>query len=56
MKEGAGSLARPSKSGTIAALRLEKFIDPAAGGLREFFSSDWLPAAGVEGAHLRARS
>jgi mannose/cellobiose epimerase-like protein (N-acyl-D-glucosamine 2-epimerase family) len=34
---------------TIAALCLERFVDPASGALREFFSFDWMPAAGVEG-------
>ncbi|MBV8110406.1 MAG: AGE family epimerase/isomerase [Hyphomicrobiales bacterium] len=33
----------------IAALCLEKFIDPASGALREFFAADWSPAPGVEG-------
>jgi mannose/cellobiose epimerase-like protein (N-acyl-D-glucosamine 2-epimerase family) len=33
----------------IAALCLEKFIDPATGALREFFAADWSPAAGIEG-------
>jgi mannose-6-phosphate isomerase len=33
----------------IAALCLEKFIDPASGALREFFADDWSPAPGVEG-------
>ncbi len=33
----------------IAALCLEKFIDPATGALREFFAADWSPAPGVEG-------
>jgi mannose/cellobiose epimerase-like protein (N-acyl-D-glucosamine 2-epimerase family) len=33
----------------IAALCLEKFIDPASGALREFFAVDWSPALGVEG-------
>ena len=33
----------------IAALCLEKFIDPASGGLREFFAADWSPAPGVDG-------
>jgi mannose/cellobiose epimerase-like protein (N-acyl-D-glucosamine 2-epimerase family) len=33
----------------IAALCLEKFIDPATGALREFFAADWSPAPGVDG-------
>src|SRR5262249_58101912 len=33
----------------IAALCLEKFIDPVSGALREFFAADWSPAPGVEG-------
>jgi mannose/cellobiose epimerase-like protein (N-acyl-D-glucosamine 2-epimerase family) len=33
----------------VAALCLEKFIDPASGALREFFAADWSPAPGVEG-------
>ena len=33
----------------IAALCIEKFIDPASGGLRELFAADWSPAPGVEG-------
>jgi mannose/cellobiose epimerase-like protein (N-acyl-D-glucosamine 2-epimerase family) len=33
----------------IAALALEKFIDPQSGALREFFAADWSPAAGLEG-------
>jgi mannose/cellobiose epimerase-like protein (N-acyl-D-glucosamine 2-epimerase family) len=33
----------------IAALCLEKFIDPANGALREFFADDWSPVPGVEG-------
>jgi len=33
----------------IAALCLEKFIDPESGALREFFAADWSPAPGVEG-------
>jgi mannose/cellobiose epimerase-like protein (N-acyl-D-glucosamine 2-epimerase family) len=33
----------------IAALCLEKFIEPATGALREFFSADWSPMPGVEG-------
>ncbi|HKA79713.1 MAG TPA: AGE family epimerase/isomerase [Xanthobacteraceae bacterium] len=33
----------------IAALCLEKFIDPTTGALREFFAADWSPAAGTEG-------
>lgn len=33
----------------IAALCLDKFIDPASGALREFFAADWSPAAGIEG-------
>jgi mannose-6-phosphate isomerase len=33
----------------IAALCLEKFIDPASGALREFFAADWSPAPGVDG-------
>ena len=33
----------------IAALCLQKFVDPASGALREFFVADWSPAPGVEG-------
>ena len=33
----------------IAALCLQKFIDPARGALGEFFAADWSPAPGVEG-------
>ena len=33
----------------IAALCLQKFVDPASGALREFFAADWSPAPGVEG-------
>ena len=33
----------------IAALCLEKLIDPASGALGEFFARDWSPAPGVEG-------
>ena len=33
----------------LAALCLDKFIDPATGALREFFAADWSPAPGVEG-------
>jgi mannose/cellobiose epimerase-like protein (N-acyl-D-glucosamine 2-epimerase family)/glycosyltransferase involved in cell wall biosynthesis len=33
----------------IAALCLEKFIDPATGALGEFFAADWSAAPGVEG-------
>src|SRR5262245_10173201 len=33
----------------IAALCLEKFIDPTTGALREFFAANWSPAAGTEG-------
>jgi mannose/cellobiose epimerase-like protein (N-acyl-D-glucosamine 2-epimerase family) len=33
----------------IAALCLEKFIDPASGALREFFAADWSPAPGMDG-------
>lgn len=33
----------------IAALCLEKLIDPATGALGEFFGADWSPAPGVEG-------
>src|SRR5262249_29159196 len=33
----------------IAALCLEKFIDPAIGALHEFFAADWSPAPGIEG-------
>jgi mannose/cellobiose epimerase-like protein (N-acyl-D-glucosamine 2-epimerase family)/glycosyltransferase involved in cell wall biosynthesis len=33
----------------VAALCLEKFIDPASGALREFFAANWSPAPGVEG-------
>src|SRR5262249_61759823 len=33
----------------IAALCLQKFIDPASGALREFFAADWSPAPGMEG-------
>ena len=33
----------------IAALALDRFIDPASGALREFFAQDWSPAPGSEG-------
>jgi mannose/cellobiose epimerase-like protein (N-acyl-D-glucosamine 2-epimerase family)/glycosyltransferase involved in cell wall biosynthesis len=33
----------------IAALCLDKFIDPASGALRENFAADWLPAPGTAG-------
>jgi mannose/cellobiose epimerase-like protein (N-acyl-D-glucosamine 2-epimerase family) len=33
----------------IARLCLERFIDAATGGLREFFGADWTPAPGVDG-------
>jgi mannose/cellobiose epimerase-like protein (N-acyl-D-glucosamine 2-epimerase family)/glycosyltransferase involved in cell wall biosynthesis len=33
----------------IAALCLEKFVEPASGALREFFAADWSAAPGVEG-------
>jgi len=33
----------------IAALCLQKFVDPASGALREFFAADWSPAPGMEG-------
>lgn len=33
----------------IAALCLDRFIDPATGVLREFFAADWSPAPGIEG-------
>jgi mannose/cellobiose epimerase-like protein (N-acyl-D-glucosamine 2-epimerase family)/glycosyltransferase involved in cell wall biosynthesis len=33
----------------IAALCLERFIDPASGALREFFAADWSPVPGIEG-------
>jgi mannose/cellobiose epimerase-like protein (N-acyl-D-glucosamine 2-epimerase family)/glycosyltransferase involved in cell wall biosynthesis len=33
----------------IAALCLEKFIDPSTGALREFFAADWSPAPDIEG-------
>jgi len=33
----------------IARLCLERFIDPASGGLREAFADDWSPALGIEG-------
>jgi mannose/cellobiose epimerase-like protein (N-acyl-D-glucosamine 2-epimerase family) len=33
----------------IAALCLEKLIDPASGALGEFFAADWAPAPGVDG-------
>jgi mannose/cellobiose epimerase-like protein (N-acyl-D-glucosamine 2-epimerase family) len=33
----------------LAALCLQKFIDPASGALREFFAADWSPAPGMEG-------
>ncbi len=33
----------------IAALALDRFIDPASGALREFFARDWSPAPGNEG-------
>jgi mannose/cellobiose epimerase-like protein (N-acyl-D-glucosamine 2-epimerase family) len=33
----------------LAALCLQKFVDPASGALRELFARDWSPAAGVEG-------
>src|SRR6266702_1673532 len=33
----------------VAALCLERFIDPASGALREFFADDWSPAPGIEG-------
>jgi mannose/cellobiose epimerase-like protein (N-acyl-D-glucosamine 2-epimerase family)/glycosyltransferase involved in cell wall biosynthesis len=33
----------------IAALCLEKFIDPTTGALREFFAADWSPAPEIEG-------
>ena len=36
-------------SDAIAALCLEKFIDPATGALREFFAADWSPAPGLDG-------
>jgi len=36
-------------SDAIAALCLQKFIDPATGALREFFAADWSPAPGLDG-------
>ena len=33
----------------IAKLCLDKFIDPASGGLRENFAADWSPAPGLAG-------
>ena len=33
----------------IAALCLDKFIDPASGALRENFAADWSPAPGIAG-------
>jgi mannose-6-phosphate isomerase len=33
----------------IAELALGKFIDPASGGLREYYDGDWNPAPGVAG-------
>ena len=33
----------------IAALCLDKFIDPAGGALRENFAADWSPAPGIAG-------
>jgi len=33
----------------IADLCLTRFIDPAGGFLREFFTADWTPAAGADG-------
>jgi mannose/cellobiose epimerase-like protein (N-acyl-D-glucosamine 2-epimerase family)/glycosyltransferase involved in cell wall biosynthesis len=33
----------------IAALCLDKLIDPASGALREFFAADWSPAPGLSG-------
>jgi mannose-6-phosphate isomerase len=36
-------------SDAIAALCLEKFVDPATGALREFFAADWSPAPGLDG-------
>src|SRR5262249_49257425 len=38
-----------SMADRIAALCLEKLIDPASGALGEFFAADWSPAPGVEG-------
>lgn len=33
----------------IAGLAMGKFIDPASGGLREYFDGDWNPMPGVDG-------
>lgn len=33
----------------VVALARKRFIDPATGRLREFFTSDWAPASGVDG-------
>jgi mannose/cellobiose epimerase-like protein (N-acyl-D-glucosamine 2-epimerase family)/glycosyltransferase involved in cell wall biosynthesis len=33
----------------IAALCLQKFVDPASGALHEFFAADWSPSPGVKG-------
>ena len=36
-------------AGEIAALALDRFIDPASGALREYFDGAWHPAAGETG-------
>lgn len=47
--EAGGDKVWKSLADEIANLALTRFIDPATGGLREFFDGDWRPAPGVAG-------
>lgn len=47
--EAGGGASWRALADEIAGLALSRFIDPASGGLREYFDGDWRPAAGVDG-------
>ncbi|PXA83962.1 mannose-6-phosphate isomerase [Caulobacter sp. D4A] len=47
--EAGGDAGWRAMADEIAELALAKFIDPASGGLREYYDGDWNPAPGLAG-------